>query len=800
MKTFKQLQEALLEARATYCGKCGTTHVPESKGGDCPATAESAELGEEQKYYSLVHKATNKVLSTHKSLDSAKDEHQGLEQGVRAHYRIATSTKEPKAFNVKEDAKLDEMTQGKEYTHDQLKKKIQTGQWEATHDIKPGKHVEMRHHTGKKVTVYVKEGVELTESHFAVGDKVMCKASGKTGEVVKLDKEHGADDEKYYTVKLDGGKEMKYAPNELSLIKEEAELEESAKGHTIEAHGIKGMKGTPWRKTFKSHDHLNDWAEKNDSVEIHGTRDLEKTNYQKEDAEQIAEGDDYSVTVTHVKADKSSTKHDYHIRNANDPRHAKNIALNRHMDKFKTKPGEQIHAGSFETKKLAKEDVKLDEAQDVQMVDGKARVYVNHKNVVTPKEVAAAKSKLPAKAGKKWSFDTHGHDGERRYMEFAHMKEEVVAEAEKNPHTSALGKALYRALSKQPKLSPQQVQRNKERWAKRQAEREQGVAEEVEQIDELSVNKMMKYTDAAQKNRDELNKKWTAGTASQKEKEKVIGREDGEARASDKIKAKTGKRPDQLGKLAKLRYAITKEETISEAADQHKVVVTVSEPDHPMVSKRKETVMKRVVVSAPHKDHAVAKAKEFYKKRGYKVHDAEYHSAVPKSTLATEGFENLPGKATHILNKDIRHPEHGIVAGSTVLRHTGGDNYEVRAGRAKGKIIGIDKQHVKKLDESVELDEKTLTDAEMKKREEIAKAMERENPGMDMSKKMAIATAVAKRVAEENLEELSSDTIKSYTQKAMRDTIIGTKDRNKGMARAYSRVAGTNKPLLPSDK
>ena len=46
---------------------------------------------------------------------------------------------------------------------------------------------------------------------------------------------------------------------------------------------------------------------------------------------------------------------------------------------------------------------------------------------------------------------------------------------------------------------------------------------------------------------------------------------------------------------------------------------------------------------------------------------------------------------------------------------------------------------------------RTLTPAEKKKREEIAKAMERNNPGMDMSKKMAIATATAtaKRVEEE---------------------------------------------------
>jgi hypothetical protein len=57
-----------------------------------------------------------------------------------------------------------------------------------------------------------------------------------------------------------------------------------------------------------------------------------------------------------------------------------------------------------------------------------------------------------------------------------------------------------------------------------------------------------------------------------------------------------------------------------------------------------------------------------------------------------------------------------------------------------------------------ELVEKTLTPAELKKREEIAKAMERENPGMDMSKKMAIATAAAKRVAEDVDEAyMSSD-------------------------------------------
>ena len=46
--------------------------------------------------------------------------------------------------------------------------------------------------------------------------------------------------------------------------------------------------------------------------------------------------------------------------------------------------------------------------------------------------------------------------------------------------------------------------------------------------------------------------------------------------------------------------------------------------------------------------------------------------------------------------------------------------------------------------------EKTLTSNEKKKREEIAQAIKRDNPDMPMAKKMAIATATAKKVAEDH--------------------------------------------------
>lgn len=61
--------------------------------------------------------------------------------------------------------------------------------------------------------------------------------------------------------------------------------------------------------------------------------------------------------------------------------------------------------------------------------------------------------------------------------------------------------------------------------------------------------------------------------------------------------------------------------------------------------------------------------------------------------------------------------------------------------------------------------ERKLTKTELKKREEIASAMEREHPGMGstpegMSKKMKIATAAAKKCCSEDIEQI--DEISRY--------------------------------------
>ena len=53
--------------------------------------------------------------------------------------------------------------------------------------------------------------------------------------------------------------------------------------------------------------------------------------------------------------------------------------------------------------------------------------------------------------------------------------------------------------------------------------------------------------------------------------------------------------------------------------------------------------------------------------------------------------------------------------------------------------------------------ERKLTDKEKEKREEIAQAIKRDQPDMPMAKKMAIATATAKKVAEQEELDLSLD-------------------------------------------
>ena len=75
-------------------------------------------------------------------------------------------------IHVKEEQQLDEMVQGKEYTADAILAKVRSGSWESQSDIKPGSTVELRHHSGKRVTVRVKPST-LKESEQSLEESTV---------------------------------------------------------------------------------------------------------------------------------------------------------------------------------------------------------------------------------------------------------------------------------------------------------------------------------------------------------------------------------------------------------------------------------------------------------------------------------------------------------------------------------------------------------------------------------------------------------------------------------------------------
>ena len=91
--------------------------------------------------------------------------------------------------------------------------------------------------------------------------------------------------------------------------------------------------------------------------------------------------------------------------------------------------------------------------------------------------------------------------------------------------------------------------------------------------------------------------------------------------------------------------------------------------------------------------------------------------------------------------------------------------------RSQGVQRAVNKLAKEELDV---IGEKHLTAAEMKKREEIAKAIAKKNPDMPMGKKMAIATATAKKVAEE-VEDLDEAQFSRDQLKSAMDALENTK-------------------------
>jgi hypothetical protein len=73
---------------------------------------------------------------------------------------------------------------------------------------------------------------------------------------------------------------------------------------------------------------------------------------------------------------------------------------------------------------------------------------------------------------------------------------------------------------------------------------------------------------------------------------------------------------------------------------KHRISVTVSDPDHTMVSKRKEKMQKTVVVThSDNKEGAQKVGEKFYKKKGYIVHDSHHAGMVKEEVVNAETIQ-----------------------------------------------------------------------------------------------------------------------------------------------------------------
>jgi hypothetical protein len=97
---------------------------------------------------------------------------------------------------------------------------------------------------------------------------------------------------------------------------------------------------------------------------------------------------------------------------------------------------------------------------------------------------------------------------------------------------------------------------------------------------------------------------------------------------------------------------------------KHRISVTVSDPDHTMVSKRKEKMQKTVVVThSSNKEGAQKVGEKFYKKKGYVVHDSHHAGMVNEEVELeenhlmdyrryTQAAKNAHAKGDHDIAKD----------------------------------------------------------------------------------------------------------------------------------------------------
>ena len=134
---------------------------------------------------------------------------------------------------------------------------------------------------------------------------------------------------------------------------------------------------------------------------------------------------------------------------------------------------------------------------------------------------------------------------------------------------------------------------------------------------------------------------------------------------------------------------------------------------------------------------------------------AKHEEEMNKSKVKTRKKKVSESTSNRPSHKDIAYNDPEMIKHREIQRYL--DNLDIDRDAARKEKARKEKANEEAnlddlLDEALDIlnsiDEKTLTPAEMKKREEVVKAIKRDDPKMDRSMAYAIATKTAKRVAE----------------------------------------------------
>jgi len=136
---------------------------------------------------------------------------------------------------------------------------------------------------------------------------------------------------------------------------------------------------------------------------------------------------------------------------------------------------------------------------------------------------------------------------------------------------------------------------------------------------------------------------------------------------------------------------------------KHRVSVTISDPQHTMVSKRGEKTEKKIRLYAKDEKHAQELAKHHFKKQGYKVHDSNYIGIVEDAENVSEVSANTAMSYLHKTYDTKGYRDHTPQTKKGIERATRKVSQDaMRKDYERSSKLGLST-------EEVELDEASLT-------------------------------------------------------------------------------------------